>query len=257
MSVDNRTMALWEMEYLKCQTKNSLKNYIQKYANEPRNPYVNKAKKRLNESTFTIKNNKSHSGSNSNNWFKDNVDLLVKFAMIVVVIGGAYFIEEAYSNWRKKRNAEYHKAQMESILRQSVQSDQMIKVWNDQLQKQLNTSKNDNSDDVSSINHNHNNHSTTNTISYYDYSPFNPYDLNYNEVINEYNYEVASRQTPQEFLNERWGSECKSCHGTKKCPACNGSKIASSFGNTYKCEVCNENGDCPACGGSGLASWNR
>lgn len=256
MSVDKRTMAIWEMEFLKCQTSNSLKNYIIRYVNEPENPYVNMAKAKLNESNLNIQNIKlKRSANRNNNWLKDNGDILLKITLIVISIGGAYFIEEGYTDWKNKRNAEYNMAQMETILRQTEQTEKLIQAMNVQLQERLNNLKN-NTSDISVKNH-QNNQSNTFASADYGYAPFAIYGINNNEVINEYTEEVASRQTPQEFLNDHWGSDCKSCHGTKKCPICDGTKITSTFGNTYICEICNDNGDCPACGGSGLASWNR
>lgn len=61
----------------------------------------------------------------------------------------------------------------------------------------------------------------------------------------------------RDILNSTYGEQCKACHGTGKCHACNGTKVAKSFGNTYRCTICNENGSCSACGGTGLTSWNR
>lgn len=58
-------------------------------------------------------------------------------------------------------------------------------------------------------------------------------------------------------LNRTAGEDCRSCGGSGKCHACNGTKVASSFGNTYKCTVCDANGNCPVCHGTGKTSWNR
>lgn len=254
MGLDKRTMTIWELEFLKCQTSKALKDYIKKYADEPRNPFVEEAKAKLNEPIFTIKKNTS---SNSNNWLKDNVDLLVKALFIVIGLGCAYFIGEGVSSWRNKRNAEYNRAQMEAILRQTEQRDKMIQAINVRFQQQLEKINNNHDSDISASENCLNNNTYTHQIADYNYTLFTPYDLDYTDVMNEYNNDVASRITPQEFLNERLGSECKSCHGTKKCPVCNGTKTTSSFGNTYKCRVCNDIGDCPTCGGTGLASWNR
>ena len=44
---------------------------------------------------------------------------------------------------------------------------------------------------------------------------------------------------------------CYICHGTGKCNACNGSKVARGLGQTYHCNVCNDDGTCPKCDGKG------
>ena len=64
-------------------------------------------------------------------------------------------------------------------------------------------------------------------------------------------------ESRRDVLNRTAGEVCQHCKGTGKCPACNGTKVASGFGNTYKCTVCNENGDCPVCHGTKVTSWNR
>lgn len=256
MGADKRTLAIWEMEYLKCQTKNSLKNYISKYENEPENPYVSQAVRKLKSSTLSQdKTNSERADDNhfSNNWFKDNIDLLPKILIIIVGLGLAYFVQEGISNWRTKRGIEANRAQMETLLRQSEARDAMIQTWNEQMQGRIDNIRN--ADNTLST-HNQD-HSDAIQRQYDNCVPFVPVDLNYNEIMTEYNSEVTSTKTPQEFLNERIGSICQSCNGTKKCPACNGTKIASSFGNTYVCKVCNETGICPACDGTGLSSWNR
>ncbi len=58
-------------------------------------------------------------------------------------------------------------------------------------------------------------------------------------------------------LNRVAGEACLSCKGSGKCPTCNGTKVASSFGNTYKCTVCDDKGNCPTCDGTGKTSWIR
>lgn len=71
------------------------------------------------------------------------------------------------------------------------------------------------------------------------------------------NQSTDYNERKRETLNRTYGENCKSCNGTGKCHACNGTKIASGLGNTYKCNICNENGDCPVCNGTGKTSWNR
>lgn len=61
----------------------------------------------------------------------------------------------------------------------------------------------------------------------------------------------------RDILNTTVGENCQSCKGSGKCAACNGTKVANSFGNTYTCNVCDENGKCPVCDGTGKTSWNR
>lgn len=65
------------------------------------------------------------------------------------------------------------------------------------------------------------------------------------------------QQRKRDILNTTVGEACTSCKGTGKCHACNGTKIAHGFGNSYKCNVCNDNGDCSVCHGTGKTSWNR
>lgn len=65
------------------------------------------------------------------------------------------------------------------------------------------------------------------------------------------------QQRKKDNLNRTVGETCTHCKGSKKCPACNGTKVAQGLGNTYKCNVCNSNGDCPVCDGTGKTSWNR
>lgn len=74
---------------------------------------------------------------------------------------------------------------------------------------------------------------------------------------NESNTSNSTGNRPAETLNQTVGSKCLTCHGTGKCHACNGTKVASGLGNTYKCTVCDTNGNCPSCHGTGVASWNR
>lgn len=74
---------------------------------------------------------------------------------------------------------------------------------------------------------------------------------------NDYWDENNRRERNRNNLNRTVGEDCSSCGGSGKCHACNGTKVASSFGNTYKCTVCDANGNCPVCHGTGKASWNR
>lgn len=256
MNTDKRTMAIWEIEFLKCQTKKSLQNYISKYENEPENPYVSQARRKLYSSSFPQYKDGSdieNSIGISKNWIKDNIDLLPKVLIIILGLGLAYILEEGVSNWRKKHNAEANRTKMEALLRQSETRDRMMRMMNEQLQEQI--------DKIRSAENPSSTQNRSRSDAYQgqngNLAPFVPLVLDENEIMTEYNSEVASRESPQEFLNERIGSICQSCNGTKKCPACNGAKIASSFGNTYVCNVCNETGVCPACEGTGLASWNR
>lgn len=79
-----------------------------------------------------------------------------------------------------------------------------------------------------------------------------------NPTINSgYSDTQSTGSRSAETLNQTVGSACMTCHGTGKCPTCNGTKVASSMGNTYKCTVCDTNGNCPSCHGTGKASWNR
>lgn len=252
MSVDKRTSTIWEIEFLKCQTKNQLRNYISKYVNETENPYVDMAKAKLQTSTFAPSNDNLP----KSNWVKDNMDIIPKILIFVFILVTGYFIEEGYSNWKTKRNAELHRAQMETLLRQQEERNRIFQAWNKEHEERV-AKINKLNEEIVESKSNSISSSYTQSPYHIDYEPFIPYNINSNEIMTLYDTEVASRQTPQEFLNERMGAECKSCHGTKKCPACNGSHIASGLGNTYVCHLCNETGDCPACGGTGLASWNR
>lgn len=65
------------------------------------------------------------------------------------------------------------------------------------------------------------------------------------------------KKRKQDTLNTVAGEYCLSCHGSKKCSACGGSKLVNRMGVEYKCTLCNDAGDCPVCHGTGLASWNR
>lgn len=65
------------------------------------------------------------------------------------------------------------------------------------------------------------------------------------------------QQRKRDTLNRTVGEDCISCKGTGKCNACNGTKVAHGFGNSYKCNICNENGDCSVCHGTGKTPWNR
>lgn len=260
MSIDKRTMAIWEMEFLKCQTKNTLKAYISKYKDEPQNPFVDKARMKLQSSSYSNIINKTDSESKNtsanSNWFKENADILAKALMFIVVVGLGYIIEEGYSSLKAKRVAETHRSMMASMLRQQEEQNKMMQAWHEQWKESIDKINNRNNTVESSNSYSHNNTSEHQSL-YYNPEPFTPFIMNYSEVMTEYNTEIASRQTPQEFLNSHYGSECTTCNGSKKCPACHGTKIASGLGNTYVCNICNDSGDCPTCDGTGLASWNR
>ena len=79
---------------------------------------------------------------------------------------------------------------------------------------------------------------------------------NYNSSNNNTNSENYN-QRKKDILNSTVGENCTHCKGTGKCPTCNGTKVAHSFGNSYRCTVCNSNGDCPVCNGTRKTSWNR
>lgn len=68
-----------------------------------------------------------------------------------------------------------------------------------------------------------------------------------------YNHETTKRDN----LNRVAGEVCPSCHGTGKCHACNGTKVAHGNGLTYTCTVCDSQGNCPVCHGTGKTAWNR
>ena len=61
----------------------------------------------------------------------------------------------------------------------------------------------------------------------------------------------------RDILNQTVGEDCPACKGSGKCSACNGTKVAHSFGNTYECTVCDQYGNCSVCQGTGKTSWNR
>jgi|GEM_PF-3352816 LysM domain protein len=84
------------------------------------------------------------------------------------------------------------------------------------------------------------------------YAETNGYSLDSNSA-----YHPGERRTAADRLNEYVGEKCMLCKGSKKCHACNGTKIASSFGHDYACTLCNDKGECPQCHGTGLAGWNR
>ena len=44
---------------------------------------------------------------------------------------------------------------------------------------------------------------------------------------------------------------CITCHGSGKCPKCNGRKTIASGRNQVKCDRCNGSGICPYCHGTG------
>ena len=64
-------------------------------------------------------------------------------------------------------------------------------------------------------------------------------------------------QRKKDILNRTAGEACLTCKGTGKCHACNGTKVAHGFGNSYTCNLCNANGDCPTCNGTKVTPWNR
>lgn len=259
MSLNSIRDARWEVEFLKCHTKKEYVKYIAKYENELSNPYIQKARARLEKLGYfecpkrkinKIKIVKSYSSKADKNWREETRSLLGFVTPYALGILLAIILRTGYNHIRESRNAEANRALMESLLRRFEARDKMIQAWNEQMQERIDNIRN--ADNTLST-HNHYN----SNVNQRQNDIFVPIGIDYNEIMTEYNSEVASRQTPQEFLNERVGSMCKSCNGTKKCPACNGTKIASSFGNTYVCKVCNETGICPACEGTGLTSWNR
>jgi hypothetical protein len=65
------------------------------------------------------------------------------------------------------------------------------------------------------------------------------------------------KQRQKDVLNQVVGEKCPTCKGTGKCRTCNGTKIYSAFGHTFKCTNCPENGICTVCDGTGKTSWNR
>ena len=67
----------------------------------------------------------------------------------------------------------------------------------------------------------------------------------------------SGEERRKEILNKTIGEHCKSCKGSGKCHACNGTKVAHGLGLTYACTICNQRGDCGACNGTGKTSWNR
>ncbi len=75
----------------------------------------------------------------------------------------------------------------------------------------------------------------------------------YNNQPTEYNHNERKR----DYLNRVVGEYCTSCHGSGKCKACNGTKVAHGMGLTYACNVCDANGNCSVCHGTGKTSWNR
>lgn len=81
--------------------------------------------------------------------------------------------------------------------------------------------------------------------------------VGYDIVDDGSSYHTDYEQRKKDNLNRAVGEACLTCKGTGKCPACNGTKVAGGFGNTYKCTLCNDNGDCPTCHGTKLTSWNR
>ena len=70
-------------------------------------------------------------------------------------------------------------------------------------------------------------------------------------------YYQEREQDRIDVLNRAVGEQCMTCKGTGKCLACNGTKVAHGFGNSYVCTVCDESGVCPTCKGTKVASWNR
>ncbi len=65
------------------------------------------------------------------------------------------------------------------------------------------------------------------------------------------------QETKRDNLNRVAGETCQSCKGTGKCHACNGTKVAHSYGNSYTCNVCDSQGNCSVCHGTGKTHWNR
>lgn len=107
-------------------------------------------------------------------------------------------------------------------------------------------------------------HSTTSAIDYSDEGNMNSsYSGTYSNGSNDVSSESSSstirdhEAEKRDLLNRTVGEYCQACKGTGKCHACNGTKIASSFGNTYPCNICDKDGNCSACGGTGKTSWNR
>lgn len=90
---------------------------------------------------------------------------------------------------------------------------------------------------------------------------FNKYSNNNNLYNNDNssndNISTDYDQRKKDILNKTVGEDCTYCKGTGKCPACDGTKTAHGFGNSYKCTNCNSNGDCPVCNGTKKTSWNR
>lgn len=76
-------------------------------------------------------------------------------------------------------------------------------------------------------------------------------------TYNDYPTENDYTERRRDNLNRGAGEVCGSCHGSGKCKACNGTKVAHGMGNTYTCTVCDANGNCPVCNGTGKTSWNR
>ena len=73
---------------------------------------------------------------------------------------------------------------------------------------------------------------------------------NYNNFNNYNNYNNNS--------NNRQHS-CRTCHGTGRCPTCNGTKLVA---NAYTrrnelCNVCHKTGLCPTCNGSGMSPFRH
>lgn len=113
------------------------------------------------------------------------------------------------------------------------------------------------------------NHSTSGNQNFYTGSPGGNITPSYNTSINSESTtspgttNSAGYWSPEERnkrkndnLNRGAGEMCLSCHGSGKCSACNGTRVASGLGQTYVCKVCSD-GLCRVCHGTGKNSWNR
>lgn len=81
------------------------------------------------------------------------------------------------------------------------------------------------------------------------------YDTN-NQSHNQ-TYENSNTENPRQI--EYYEEDCYSCHGTGKCPSCNGThRINYQFGSgTLECPNCKPNGACSTCNGSGKVKKMR
>lgn len=78
-----RKQDIWEIEYLRCSTKNSYKKYINKYKNIPENPFVQEA---INK----VKSNESHPLSDNSTKVKP-LSIVIPLVS-VLFIGGSYLL---------------------------------------------------------------------------------------------------------------------------------------------------------------------